>query len=252
MGTAVQAKGVDASAWASELILPGSLADGLKGAWLFRGTMENSLINMAPDGIQGARAVGTPVISADGKYAVLKSSTHFIQTELDEDPECSVGLLFRAPTATPPTQSPTLAPILFGNYTTTGNPGIVTWCPSRDGVAMNAGRIVDGIPANSGVTLAETSPATYNTWHATLGRVGILTNSVDDFTSNKRIDQGNGNARSGMQANKLRIGSGYSAAQTGDVHMAAAFYWNRRLTTAETTAFGKWLLAYQSLIGIAN
>lgn len=255
MGTVVRAKGVDGSKWASELILPGSLGNGLRGAFLFRDQMDNSLINMAPDGVQGASVVGTPSISGDGKYGIFKSSTSFVQTQMDEYASSTTVLLFRAPTSVPPTQPSSLAPILFGNYdpAIAGTPaGTVCWCPSNAGVSVNTARDVGGgVISNSGITISEVSPKTYNTWHAACFRVGPTQSRIKDFTSNV-TGQSSPYPRAGVNSKKIRIGSGYQASQTGDVHLAAALYWDRELTDTERDDIGKWILAYQALMGIAD
>lgn len=255
MGTQIKSKGVDASQWATEVILP--VEDGLKGAWFMRNSIERALINMAPGGVQGARTVGSPTISGDGKYGVFKSGSNFIQTELSEPAQCTFMAIFRAPTAIPPTQPESLTPVLFGNYTRASDPavtppGISVWCPSNAAVAVGAARVISGANTISPQALGEVAPATYNTWHAACVRVGPDKSYADDFTSGRKVIQAGSNARAASNTNKLRIASGYANSQAGDLHLAACLYWDRMLTDAEVAAMGSWLNNYKSLIGLTG
>lgn len=253
MGTQIRSKGVDASPWATEVILP--VESGLKGAWFMRNSLERAILNMAPGGVQGARVVGAPTISADGKYGVFKSASNFIQTDIAESAQCTVMALFRAPTAIPPTQPESLTPVIFGNYTRGSDPavippGISVWCPSNAALAVGASRVINGVNTISPQAIGEVSPVTYNTWHAACVRIGSDKSYADDFTSGRKVIQAGSNPRSAVNSNKLRIASGYADSQAGDLHLAACLYWDRMLTDAEVVSMGKWLNNYKSMLGL--
>lgn len=220
---------------------------------MFREDMENSMINMAPGGIQGAAKVGSPEISADKKYGIFKSSINFIQTDLPEYANCTIAGIFRAPNATPSPQPAGAAPFLFGNYSgvLVNEPsGTTFWCPTETGISITTTRIVDGSnQSNSGITLATVSPDNVKSWHAAIGRVGATTSRMRDVATDRGVTS-NPFPRGGNNANKMRIGSSYVANQNGDMHIAAILYWDRELSDSETATLDEWLTKYRAIIGL--
>lgn len=254
MGTLIKAKGVDASKWASEVILP--VMSGLKGVFLFRDNVEKFKQNMAPGGQQGATVVGNPTVSADGKYGTFQSSVNYIQTAFDEPKYWSVYMVYRSLTAIPPTQPSSESSILWGNYAVAPNTessGSVIWTPYDYGISSNASRVTaEGVNQNSGVTLSYgAGNPLVKQWSAISARCDGTRNYVGDAgrnlvaTSNTFLDR-----FSPMSTRKIRLCSGYSGAQTGKHDVAAIIQFDRMLTDAEDVLMKAWVLAYARRQGL--
>jgi hypothetical protein len=251
MPTAFLFNNADATAYADEYILPGTLPTGLVALYLFDRGATRSATNLATGGLQGAAFVGTPTINSDGTMT-FSGGTTYLQTPIMQTVELTVMLVayslaplageatqLFACTGGDPNRIPpnTSAGIQFTNNTASTAPdGKLTastyWGPT-------------GGPSSLVVTL----PLDIPQWR-TPSLLWVTAGSTEERTVAGSQTLGT-SAVSALQSQPLyvnttlsfRVGASWTGSSAGQSNQACWAYWNRVLTSAERAAFQAWISA---------
>jgi hypothetical protein len=224
----------------TEIILPGTLANGLIACYLFdQGVTARSLNNYAPGGTQGASFVGTPTANADGTLTLGPAG--YVQTPIAETVEMTIaGVCY------------SLAPVageftaLWGNQTgdtsRSGNPVCGMYLRDTTATTQPDGKLNSAAyfaapgatPVVAAITVFDV-PAyrTPNLIYMTASTIvektfigNITTGTSVGSTLQTQPHQPNGSTT-------FRIGSNPSSVWVGTSNHAMNLMWNRVLTTAE-------------------
>lgn len=250
MPTVFQFNSPDATAYADEYILPGSLATGLQALYLFDRGLIRSATNLAPGGLQGASFVGSPTINSDGTMT-FSGGTTYLQTPIMETVELTVMMVVdsQAPLAGEASQ-------LFSNISTdlgrTPNntqAGISAFCNTS--TTAPDGKLSSGSywgPTGGPSTIASLLfPLDVPAWR-TPSLLYLTSGSTEERTTLGSQTLGTSQV-TGLQTqpryvhtvNPFRIGAGYSGSSAGQSNHYCLAYWPRVLAPAERAAFQTWI-----------
>lgn len=208
-----------------------SITSGLRGCYIFGGTLAQSKRNHAPGGAD-LTAVGAPVV--ESTYARLTGMANYFDTGLVETSAMTYVAVSRAVNS--PTDNATSAAII-GNFRgsavgTYGNH--LTWTDSggADRVSYNVGTDNGGALATESVALNETVTDWDLIVAGTDGTASSLYNLTDDLSN---IGSAYSNSRAAVTSDNLLIGSFYTSF-AGEVDIQQLWVFDRLISGSERAA----------------
>ncbi|KAB0504690.1 hypothetical protein [Pseudomonas moorei] len=239
MGVQVVAKGVDAEQYATEYAAP--VRRGLEGVFFLNTSLEKCARNYAPGKAAGA-IVGSPQVAAG--FISCKGMTNYVQTQIQETSE--VTMLVIARSADVP-GTPDTTPLICGCFATGVTSGVSLYGAAADRVSGTGG-FGDDDPGNSNV-VASVNPVALSSWG--LYSVVIAANGVTTKSHTANLSILNAQTKPRRPSTRtLRIGSGYSNSQKGNVDIALFQCHSVALTADELARTVADLRAYAARRGI--
>lgn len=208
-----------------------SITNGLRGCYIFGGTLAQSLRNHAPGGAD-LTSVGSPVI--ESTYARLTGLSNYFDTGMLETSAMTYLAVSRAVNS--PTDNATSAPIV-GNFrgsavSTYGNHLVWTDSGGSDRITFNVGTDNGGALVTAGVALNET----VTDWDLIIAGTDASASSLYNVSDGlDNVGSAYANSRAAATADNLLIGSLY-ASFAGEVDIQQLWIFDRLITSAERTA----------------
>lgn len=239
MGVQIVAKGVDAEQYATEYAAP--VRRGLEGIFFTNTSIEKIARNYAPDKPNGV-AVGAPAIKQG--FVTLKSMTNYIQTQIRETVDLTMLVIAKSD-AIPGTADTT--PLICGNFDATAPAGVSLYAGGADRVSGTAAYgDDDSTSSNAAALVTPIALSTWNLYSVTISNAGIVARSHTANISNTRAAT---KPRRPTSRN-IRIGSGYTITQRGNIDIALFQHHSVALTDDELDRTVADLRAYAARRGI--
>lgn len=239
MGVQVVAKGVDAENYATEYAAP--VRRGLEGIFFINSFIEKLARNYAPDKLSGV-VVGAPSVNAG--YASFKGMANYVQTQIRETTDVTFFVVARS-ADTPGAADST--PLICGTFDSAAPAGISLYASGTDRVAGTAAYGDDDASSTNASAIA--TPIVLSSWNlysVTVNSAGVTARS---HTANVSISRAATKPRR-PSTRTVRIGSGYSNTQRGNVDIALYQHHSVSLTEDEIARTVADLRAYAARRGI--
>ncbi|MCW3835989.1 hypothetical protein ACFQ1E_08055 [Sphingomonas canadensis] len=227
---------------ADELVLPGTLNDGLVFLHLCTDTVARAAKNRAAGQVD-ASVVGTPDDGAG--YLSFQGVTKQLVTALNEAAAMTYATVCKSAAGS---LSGTGRPIFVGNFGETTLTGCSLYASSNAQLTA-AARYTNGTPVTRTCVISDT-PANWGLRMAWADDTEVCAANVTAATVGTPTAGGSGYTRL-VNGQHVRIGGGYTATSFNGVNdQVLAAGWNRVLTSDERTAFHAWSQVIAASVGI--